>query len=228
MNEIDSLLQEIWSDDRVDHHEKKLIKRLARSESAENAFDYDYVRRACFKIAEQKISSGSNATLILKSLEKINKIINRAQLSTLGDEIDVCFSPGEVCRNKIISLLKSAQQQIDICVFTISDNKITKEIIAAHERGVAVRVISDNDKSNDKGSDIHFMMKNKVPLRMDKSTFHMHHKFAIIDDRLINGSFNWTKSATDKNQENITVSNSQILIKKFSGKFDALWASYEV
>jgi len=201
MNEIDSLLQEIWSDDRVDHHEKKLIKRLARSESAENAFDYDYVRRACFKIAEQKISSGSNATLILKSLEKINKIINRAQLSTLGDEIDVCFSPGEVCRNKIISLLKSAQQQIDICVFTISDNKITKEIIAAHERGVAVRV---------------------------KSTFHMHHKFAIIDDRLINGSFNWTKSATDKNQENITVSNSQILIKKFSGKFDALWASYEV
>jgi len=43
--------------------------------------------------------------------------------------------------------------------------------------------------------------------------FHMHHKFAIVDGRLlINGSFNWTRQAVLYNQENCVVTDNGSLV----------------
>ena len=40
----------------------------------------------------------------------------------------------------------------------------------------------------------------------DNPTFHMHNKFVIVDDLyLITGSFNWTKNASTRNDENLIV-----------------------
>ena len=53
---------------------------------------------------------------------------------------------------------------------------------------------------------------------------HMHHKFCIIDDRvLMNGSFNWTRSASEKNYENIMVTTQKALVKEFRNCFRTLW-----
>ena len=50
------------------------------------------------------------------------------------------------------------------------------------KRGVRVRVISDNDKAHDKGSDVWRLPDLGAEVRVDRSPHHMHHKFAIIDD----------------------------------------------
>lgn len=43
--------------------------------------------------------------------------------------------------------------------------------------------------------------------------FHMHHKFAIVDARLlINGSFNWTRQAVLYNQENCVITDNPQLV----------------
>jgi phosphatidylserine/phosphatidylglycerophosphate/cardiolipin synthase-like enzyme len=52
----------------------------------------------------------------------------------------------------------------------------------------------------------------------------MHHKFAIFDGaRLINGSYNWTRSACDYNEENVILSNDPSLVRRFADEFDTLW-----
>src|SRR5258708_31469159 len=136
----------------------------------------------------------------------------------------VYFSPGEACRNAIINEIKSARQQLKICVFTISDDKITQAILDAHRRNVIITVITDNDKTFDVGSDIGLISKNGIPVKMDMTSNHMHHKFMISDSRtVITGSYNWTNSAARLNQENIIVTQEKEAIKSFVSEYDRLW-----
>ncbi len=113
---------------------------------------------------------------------------------------------------------------MDICVFTISDDQITAAILGAYKRGVKVRIISDNDKSGDRGSDIDYLKNNNLMIKLDNTAHHMHHKFAIVDNTaLINGSFNWTRSASQYNEENIVISYEAKLLAEFSHLFNQLW-----
>ena len=63
-----------------------------------------------------------------------------------------------------------------------------------------VRVLSDAEKSQDRGSDIRALEQVGIPVVLDDGPAHMHHKFAVFDSsRVLTGSFNWTRSATREN-----------------------------
>ena len=52
----------------------------------------------------------------------------------------------------------------------------------------------------------------------------MHNKYAVIDgETVISGSFNWTKSAEYRNDENLVVINSKNLAKIYEENFKKLW-----
>ena len=140
----------------------------------------------------------------------------------------VYFSPGEDCRNAIISKLKQSKKEVKICVFTITDNKIGRVINDLHQRGIDVKIITDNDKQHDRGSDIKYFDEKGLDIKIDNTDAHMHHKFAIIDGEiLINGSYNWTVSAAEKNQENIIVTDNRTLVKQFTNEFEKLWRNFD-
>jgi phosphatidylserine/phosphatidylglycerophosphate/cardiolipin synthase-like enzyme len=134
------------------------------------------------------------------------------------------FSPGNSCRDAILSALRQASSSLKICVFTISDDVISKEILYRFKQGIKVKIITDNDKCYDQGSDIEMLANAGIEVMVDKSPNHMHHKFALIDKSiLINGSYNWTRSAADHNHENIILSTDPELIKIFDKEFSRLW-----
>ncbi len=137
------------------------------------------------------------------------------------------FSPGEDCRNAIIKNLKKAEKEVKVCVFTISDNKISTVLKDLHFKGIKIKIISDNDKQYDRGSDINYLKDKGLSIKIDMTDAHMHHKFAIIDRKiLISGSYNWTVSAAEKNQENIIVTDQRDLIKAFNNEFERLWDKF--
>ena len=134
------------------------------------------------------------------------------------------FSPGHACLEAIVGELDDATATVDICVFTITDDRISKAVLAAHRRNVRVRIVTDNDKSNDEGSDIARLARAGIEVRVDRSPHHMHHKFAIVDGRrLLNGSYNRTRSAAEHHQENVVLTDQGALVEAFSGAFEALW-----
>lgn len=137
------------------------------------------------------------------------------------------FSPGEECRGRIERALEESQRRADICVFTITDDRLSRRIEAAHRRGVHVRVITDNDKAEDRGSDIERFIRAGIDVRVDQTSNHMHHKFAIFDRELVlTGSYNWTRSASRFNQENIALLAEPSIIRSFEDAFDDLWAKF--
>ena len=63
-----------------------------------------------------------------------------------------------------------------------------------------------------------------VEVRVDDSTHHMHHKFAVFDNlTLVTGSYNWTRSAAEYNQENVIVTDEPRLVAAYVRSFDGLW-----
>src|SRR5207248_2349871 len=123
------------------------------------------------------------------------------------------FAPGERCLQQIIHRIGQCRRTADLCVFTITDDRISRAILDAHRRGVKIRIISDNEKWHDLGSDIEKFREAGIAVKLDDVhghtdphlNGHMHHKFAIFDGvRLLNGSYNWTRGAADANYENIT------------------------
>jgi phosphatidylserine/phosphatidylglycerophosphate/cardiolipin synthase-like enzyme len=158
-------------------------------------------------------------------VKSVNSALLQPQPGTLSDAY---FSPGEACRNVILKQINSAINELNICVFTISDDLISDSIITAHKQGKHIRIITDNDKSHDEGSDIAQLARAGVKVKMDRTEYHMHHKFMVTDQKaVITGSYNWTRSAAKFNQENIVVSQEAGLIKSYLKEFEQLWKVME-
>jgi cardiolipin hydrolase len=138
--------------------------------------------------------------------------------------LDVHFSPGDECLFAICRQIESAERSADVCVFTITDDRIATRLLDAHRRGVRVRIITDNDKAFDEGSDVHRLGRAGIEVRVDRTPFHMHHKFAVFDERrMLTGSYNWTRGAARDNQENVIVSDDPRLLRPFGREFVTLW-----
>ena len=107
---------------------------------------------------------------------------------------------------------------------TITDDRLTSAILEAHARSVRIRIITDDDKSADLGSDAARFLQAGIALRTDRSRYHMHHKFALFDGALLlNGSYNWTRGAAENNEENFIVTSDRRLVEEFSAAFERLW-----
>jgi mitochondrial cardiolipin hydrolase len=166
-----------------------------------------------------------DAHALLRWLEGVMRAIDVArQPGGTAQPSCAWFSPGPQCGAAITDQLRSARRSIDICVFTLSDDRISAEVLAARRRGVAVRLITDNEKEFDRGSDIAALRDAGVPTAVDRTSAHMHHKFAIFDGaRLLNGSYNWTRSAAEHNEENLVLTHDATLVREFAAEFERLW-----
>jgi len=129
----------------------------------------------------------------------------------------------------VVKYLNKARVTLLVCVFTITNNRLADALRRAHDRGVSVRVISDDECTKMLGSDVTQLGEYGIPFRIDPNPHaHMHHKFAVIDDDiLMTGSFNWTSQAVNKNQENLAVLDDEGLIRCYKEEFEKLWKEFE-
>ena len=141
---------------------------------------------------------------------------------------DCWYGHSETSLWKLISALEASQISIDVCVFTITSQSLADILIRKHREGIIVRIVTDCEKMDLNCSQIEQMRSNGIQVRHDKTSYFMHHKFAIIDKNiLVNGSFNWTKQAITGNQENLIISNDTELIIPYVQQFDKLWNTYK-
>lgn len=136
----------------------------------------------------------------------------------------VYFSPGTDILESISDLLGQATKSVDLCIFTITDGRLVADLMDCLQRGIKLRIITDDDKMYDHGSAIQELKNAGIPIRIDHSRYHMHHKFGVVDSHIIfTGSFNWTYTATKHNQENLLVTTNFDIVKQYENQFDLLW-----
>ena len=226
---MDHLLTQIElsiADERLSDDEKRALTQALREASPPEE-GLRQLRNRAFDLVRHRLAASPSADDVaglLKWLEGVVRSLDVGRAPQGTAVASACFSPGNSCLQAIVDRLRAARRQADLCVFTLSDDRITAEVRAAHERGVAVRIVTDNDKEFDAGSDIAQLRQAGIPVAVDRTDAHMHHKFALFDGTwLLNGSYNWTRSAAQFNEENLVVQNDPGLVRQFQAHFDTLW-----
>lgn len=108
----------------------------------------------------------------------------------------------EECEKKLIELIETSKKYIDVSVYSINNKKLVDALIAAHQRGIKIRVLTDKIQAAGKSSRIWEIIAAKIPLRVHTHKRIMHTKVAIYDGLSVSsGSFNWTEPAVHKNEE---------------------------
>lgn len=219
ISHIEQVLADSLEDFSISRSERKELKALLEQLQG-NVSEQAKVRQLAFRLCTKSIGEIGE----MAAMDWLQSVIKLLYSKEAKVKSSAYFSPGENCLHRIQQFIREAQHSLDICVFTITDNRIADKIVDAHERGVNVRIISDNDKSEDLGSDFDYLLAKGIACRADRTDAHMHHKFAIADGhKLLNGSYNWTRSAATENNENVTVTNHKTMVGQFQNEFLRLW-----
>lgn len=152
-------------------------------------------------------------------------VISQFSLSPLA-KTEVYFSLYDNPQKEIIKNINQAQASINIAMYIFTDKEIALPLIKARERGVKVRLYLDKDQVDYKYSQSRFLVQKGIKTRISSNNYIMHHKFAIIDNRLLlTGSYNWTFSANKRNDENLMVIDDPEIIEIFQNQFVNLWTN---
>ena len=214
-NQFEEALLETFSHSGITKDERITLLKHAERIEIDNE-DYRRLRSKVFDLASAQGIRGYDW------LEDAIKILDKAKAITYTSR--AYFSPENSGQDELKELLLSSKKAIWACVFTISDDELANALITKHKEGLNVKVISDNDKVFDRGSDIFKMKDAGIPIKVDDTRHHMHHKFALIDHEiLVNGSYNWTRSADQYNHENLIITKDEALVNDFTKEYKSLW-----
>ena len=226
-DELRELLQATLDDYRLSRSERRAFSERLNDVNLNEQMQ-DQCHRIAFELARESVNT-VNVSQVLEWLQDVTRLVRKTVPQPQAIRSEALFSPSDDCWMKISSMLKSARHAVEICVFTITDNRISREIEAAHARRVRVRILTDNDKAFDRGSDAERLARSGIEVRVDRTDHHMHHKFAIFDEkRLLTGSYNWTRSAAEHNEENLLVTDNESLLVDYRKEFERLWTTCEL
>ncbi|MEA3187629.1 MAG: hypothetical protein QOD99_1459 [Chthoniobacter sp.] len=137
--------------------------------------------------------------------------------------IQVYFSPKGGCTDAVVRELDSAKKTVCVQAYSFTSTEIATALVAAHKRGVDVKVILDRSQRTERYSSADFLAHAGIPTWIDAKHAIAHNKIMVIDGAtLITGSFNFTKAAESNNAENLLVlKDVPDLIAKYAANWQA-------
>jgi len=126
--------------------------------------------------------------------------------------------------SKLMALVSSCTKSLDMCLFLITLKDMASLAIKLMQDGVRVRLIVDHSNIGIAGCQVGRLREAGVRVVARKQAGLMHHKFAVVDGRVVvTGSFNWTSQAVVSNNENVVISSNKDLVEPFVGEFERMW-----
>ncbi|XP_012369495.1 mitochondrial cardiolipin hydrolase-like [Octodon degus] len=127
----------------------------------------------------------------------------------------------------LLRALLAARVSLELCLFAFSNPQLGRAVRLLHQRGVRVRIITDCDYMALNGSQIGLLRKAGIQVWHDQDLGYMHHKFAIVDKKvLITGSLNWTTQAIQNNRENVLIMEDSEYVRLFLEEFERIWEEF--
>ncbi len=133
---------------------------------------------------------------------------------------------------ELIALIDGAKTHIYFAIYTFTLNDVAKALVAAKARGVDVRGIVDSGQSAKafSSSVMTILKEGGVPIVTEKHATGngiMHLKMLVTDSAYAHGSFNWTNSAVNINDEILEIGTDPIMRQTYEDFLKKLLDAYK-
>jgi phosphatidylserine/phosphatidylglycerophosphate/cardiolipin synthase-like enzyme len=147
-------------------------------------------------------------------------------------EIETYFAPEDNVAKKIDEELKAAEYSVDFLSFSFTDVGLSHTMAElALEDDVSVRGVFDSNQSKESSVCSILILRSgniegngSITVKLDGNPGLMHEKVIVIDNEtVIFGSFNFSRSADESNDENLLIVHDPELARLFASEFEKVF-----
>ena len=126
---------------------------------------------------------------------------------------------------QLADAINQVQRTLDIAAFEFNNPVLTTAVLAAHQRGVVVRmVVDDANGIQSKDTTLGQLTAAGIPVIDDSRSALMHNKFMIMDSTTLwTGSYNYSINDTYRNNNNLLSFRSQKIVQDFQNEFNKMF-----
>ena len=147
------------------------------------------------------------------------------RLVEVGDyRVLTTFAPQDDITGEVVRALNEARTSVDVLAFVFTSDPISEALIAAQDRGVRVRGVIERRNVEANGSEMANFLEAGMDVREDGNCYIMHNKVFVIDgQRVVTGSFNWSRQAQESNDENVVFVDSSWLAQRYADEVERIY-----
>jgi len=138
-----------------------------------------------------------------------------------GIPVETYFSPDDGTADQIIAALQDAEESIYFLVFSFTSDPIAEALLGRAAAGITVAgVFEVSQYHSNIGTEYDNLLAAGLDVRLDGNQRNMHHKVFIIDgETVIIGSYNFSRSAEERNDENTLIIHDPEIATAYLAEF---------
>ena len=144
-----------------------------------------------------------------------------------GTRIENYFAPEDEVAGKILPVLQSAERSIFFMAFAFTRQDFADALLARAADGVNVRGVFETRQiaaGSDQAWNLLTVGGLAANVRQDGNPYNLHHKVIIVDEAVvITGSFNFSRNADERNDENVLILHSPEIAAAYLAEWEKVW-----
>ncbi len=143
-----------------------------------------------------------------------------------GCILEVFFSPEDAVQQRLLTLAGEADSSIHFLAYTFTLDDLGEELVEKYQSGVDVRGVFEGGMlPGSTGTEYDLFRRAGMDIRQDGNPGLMHEKLMIIDGEIVVlGSYNFTRAADERNDENIMIIHDPKIAGLFENEFNQIFA----
>jgi phosphatidylserine/phosphatidylglycerophosphate/cardiolipin synthase-like enzyme len=144
-------------------------------------------------------------------------------------QVRVMYNRDVEMNKELIQVIRNADKFVYFAIYTFTRQDIKDALLGAKYRGLEVRGITDKEQAQkiDQQEKILKELRDAgIPVAEQDHSAIMHIKSVVTEKAYASGSYNWTASATDSNDEVLEVGGEETIRSQYERVLKELFGRY--
>jgi phosphatidylserine/phosphatidylglycerophosphate/cardiolipin synthase-like enzyme len=148
------------------------------------------------------------------------------EFSVDGSQIEVYFSPDDGVAQRLVELILSAEESVYFLAYSFTSDDLAAALLERNQADIHIAgVMEARQVESNTGSEYERLRAAGIDVRLDGNPDNMHHKVLVIDGAIVvTGSYNFSRSAEERNDENTLVLHDPQIAALYLEEFEKVFS----